>query len=136
VRGSGKNGWETELGETLRKLLTAFVFYNTFGQNWRRSARWRKAAFEGQIKEESVWPKRQSAEQKKRNTWCYGVEGDLFCSGFVSLTWTQLDFGVRQVSPLVDPGRFVYSLVRPGPFESCGRRGCWSYEVGLDSTRA
>jgi len=31
--------------------------------------------------------------------------------------------GVRHGQPLVDPGRFVYSLVRPGPFESSGRRG-------------
>jgi hypothetical protein len=57
---------------TLRKLLTAFVFYKAFGSNWRRSARWRsKAAFEGQIKEENC--DQNVNLLKKRNTWCFGL---------------------------------------------------------------
>jgi len=94
---------------TLRKLLTAFVFYKAFWSYWRRSARWRKAAFEGQIKEESVWPKRQSAKEKKRNTWCFGVwkevcllkvcrlDGDP--SGLWSPSWSALG-GPRKVCVL------------------------------------
>jgi hypothetical protein len=67
---------------------------------------WRKAAFDVQIKEESVWPKRRSAKEKKRNMVLWSLSSldwRGFCGSgrrsWLLHIWTQVDPGVRHGSP-------------------------------------
>ncbi len=99
---------------TLRKLFTAFVFYKPFGQIRDDQQGGENLHSRVKSKNKACDQKVKSAKRKeKKHMVLWSLEG--------GLSWKVCRFDADPSGlwesvlgqPLVDPGRFVYSLVRP-----------------------